>query len=29
MTVPWWAWARVTVYTNRFDTDGVVFQLHL
>ncbi len=27
--MPWWARARVTGYANRFDTDGVVFRLHL
>ena len=29
MTVLWWAWARMTVYANHFDTDAVVFRLHL
>ncbi len=29
MTVLWWARARVTVYANHFDTDGVMFRLHL
>jgi low temperature requirement protein LtrA len=27
LTVGWWAWASITLYANRFDTDDAVFRL--
>src|SRR5690348_818509 len=27
LTIGWWAWASITLYANRFDTDDAVFRL--